>query len=151
VNNQQHLKTARHEAGSALTLIPVMVLIIVLGAGLVVDSAIAFLAKRNAVEVAAQVANDAANGLSDPSIYGDGQATLDPTLVQSLVNRSFAVRRGVGSSLSISAPKITTIDGRVAVQIRVAGTGSYQFTRLFPGRGPTFKVTGASTAVVVER
>jgi hypothetical protein len=128
-----------------------MVLIIVLGAGLVVDSAIAFLAKRNAVEVAAQVANDAANGLSDPSIYGAGQAKLDRTLVESLAKRSFAVRRGVGSSLTMSAPIFTSVDGRPAVEIQVAGTGRYQFTRLFRSRGSTFTVNGSSTAVVFER
>ncbi len=99
----------RGDGGSALLLVPVGILIVVLLGSLVVDSAVVFLAEREAESAASAAANDlAALALDDEARYVISDDRLD-TLV------------GVVEDTVIERLSAAFVEGSVVVAIRVIG------------------------------
>ncbi len=109
------------ERGSALILIPVLVLVIVLAAGLVVDSAVAFSAKRDLVEAAAAASNDAANALQDDHLYESGALALDSTQVRRMAADAVDRRVDGVEDIRVTSATVTMNRGRPVVSITVTG------------------------------
>jgi hypothetical protein len=142
----RQLTTARHrERGSALTMIPVLVLIIVMAAGLVVDSAIGFTAKRALVDTAAAAANDAANGLDTDSLFESGSVRLDAGLVNRIAARTVAARGDGLQDVKLVSARIVDAEGRPAVQVVLTGTAHKVFG-VFGEREWKLRATVVSTA-----
>ena len=109
------------ERGSALVLIPVLVVIIVFAAGLVIDSAVAFSAKRALVEVASAAANDAANALDDDPLYSGGNVRLDNDLANRMALNALTGRTDGLEHLRLVSTSVSVVDGRPVVTVVVSG------------------------------
>jgi Flp pilus assembly protein TadG len=120
----------RKERGSALVLIPALTLIVLLVAGLIIDSAIGFAAKRDLVEAVSAAANDAANGFNDESFFAEGGVALDHALVSRLGAESFRARSTGLVKARFESASITTVDGRPAVRVVATATAPRLFSVL---------------------
>lgn len=139
------------EHGSSLLMIPVMVLILFLAAGLVVDSAIAFSAKRDLVEAASAAANDAASSLSERDSYDDGTLVLDRAEVAKRAEQAFRVRaNNLGSQTSVNAIVTVGPGGRSIVRVTATSTAHYLFARVVPGRASTIELSATVTSTLRE-
>jgi Flp pilus assembly protein TadG len=118
---------ARRESGSALVLIPVLMLIIIVAAGLVIDSAIGFTAKRALVDTAATAANDAANGLDSDSLFTSGSVKLNEDLVTRIASKSVATRSDGVSDVTLVSSQVIDRNGRPAVEVTVSGSAKKVF------------------------
>lgn len=134
------------ERASALVLIPVLVLVIVLAAGLVIDSAVAFSAKRALFEAAAAAANDAANALQDDPLYAGSSLALDAAQVQHLATAAVNARVDGVDEVRVKSATVTMVRGRPVVRITITGQARPVFGVL-PGVS-TFELvaTASSTA-----
>ncbi len=111
----------RSERGSALVLIPVLVVILVFAAGLVIDSAVAFSAKRSLVEVASAAANDAANALDEDPLYSGGAVRLHDDLVKRMALDALARRTDGLEDVRLVSTSVSVADGRPVVTVVVSG------------------------------
>lgn len=131
-------------------LVPAAVLVLVALAAIAVDSAIVFMAERQAGDVAAAAANDAAGAaLSEGAFYRGGAVDLDPARVTDVVADAVAAR---GAGLELVGPPVIAVRGRqvcVTVQARVR----YLFSPAVPGmpRARTVMARAAATAVEGQR
>jgi hypothetical protein len=134
------------ERGSVLMLVPAAVLVLLALASLAVDSAVVFLAQRQAGDAAAAAANDAAGaGLSDAVFYAKGDVVLDPRLATSVAADSIAAR---GTGLDLVGPPSVAVAGRqvcVTVRVRVR----YLFAPAIPGVPRATTVTARATASAI--
>ena len=136
----------RSQRGSVLMLVPAAVLVLIALAAIAVDSAIVFMAQRQAGDIAAAAANDAAGAaLSEGAFYGGGAVALDPARVATVAADAVAAR---GGGLDLVGPPSIVVRGRqvcVTVQARVR----YLFSPAVPGapRGRTVTARAAATAV----
>ncbi len=76
------------EKGSALALLPVLIVICVLLGVLAVNTANVFMARRALVNAASAAANDAASGISNDTYFKDSNYVLTDARVYSIVRRS---------------------------------------------------------------
>jgi hypothetical protein len=111
----------RVERGSALVLVPVIVVIMVFAAGMVIDSAVAFGAKRALVEAASAAANDAANALADDPLYAGGGIELDRSMIEGLAAASIQARTDGLDHIEVRSIEVSRRAGRPTVRLTVAG------------------------------
>ena len=128
-------------------LVPAAVLVLIALAAIAVDSAIVLLAQRQAGDVAAAAANDAAGAaVSERAFYGGGTVDIDPARATQLVADAVAAR---GTGLDLVGPPAVVVSGRqvcVTVQARVR----YLFSPAVPGAPRTRTVTARAAATAVE-
>ena len=141
----------RPERGSTLLLFPAALLVMIALAAITVDSAIAFLARRELVNATAAAANDAATeALSDSSFYEDDRIELAPGAVESIaVDRVFAlVDTGRHHGLSVTAEAMPPTAAGCAWTVRVAATSRVDelFGKAMPGSRGTVAVSARSSA-----
>jgi hypothetical protein len=104
----------RGDGGSALLLVPVGILIVVLLGSLVVDSAVVFLAEREAESAASAAANDlAALALDEEALRTEGRYVISDDRLDTLV--------GVVEDTVIERLSAAFVEGSVVVAIRVIG------------------------------
>ena len=128
-------------------LAPAAVLVLIAVAAIAVDSAIVFMAQRQAGDVAAAAANDAAGAaLSEGAFYGGGTVDIDPARASAVVAEVVAAR---GPGLDLVGPPAVVVNGRqvcVTVQARVR----YLFSPAVPGAPRNRTVTARAAATAVE-
>jgi hypothetical protein len=129
-----------HEQGSAMILIPALAIIVVLAAGLVLDSAIGFTAKRDLVEAAAAAANDAANAVADEDLYNSGQTLLRPELVEDLAAASLRARTSELGPVQLRSARLIPGSNPPQVEIVAAGQADRLFSRITKST-PTWNFT----------
>ena len=144
---------AERQDGSVLMLVPAAVLVLLVLAAIVVDSAIAFLGQRELTAAAAAAANDAATAaISERTFYrptaGDPAASIeiDDDAARRVVEAAIAARapRGVLlTGLSVRAP------GR-QVCVALAGEVEYLFAQALPGAPERARVEGRAVSTAVE-
>jgi Flp pilus assembly protein TadG len=115
------MRQKSRETGSALVMIPVIVLIIVMAASIVVDSTVGFTAKRSLVEAASAAANDAANGLQNDPLYDDGGVRLNDGLVWQLAQNSLSKRADGIDNVTLVSATVRTNNGEQSVVVVVSG------------------------------
>jgi hypothetical protein len=134
------------ERGSVLMLMPAAVLVLLVLAALAVDSAVVFLAQRQAGDAAAAAANDAAGAaLSDAAFYRAGDVVLDPQRAAAVVAAAITAR---GSGLDLVGPPSVEIAGR-QVCVTVRAQVRYLFAPAIPGVPRATTVTARATATAV--
>jgi len=99
------------ERGSALALVPAMILLTVALGALVVDSAALFLASRQLDLAAQEVAKSAASGLSLQALYRSGIRELDPTKAEALAKAELSSERGSLTDLAGPPGLSVAVDG----------------------------------------
>jgi hypothetical protein len=140
--------SSQRERGSAVLLVPVMVLILFMAAGLVVDSAIGFSTKRDLVEAASAVANDAVSAIDDARAYDNGDVALDEQLVLRRAQQAIDARKdNWGSDIHAVARIVRGPDGP-AVEVTATATAHYLFAQVFPGRSDTLELSATVTSTL---
>jgi hypothetical protein len=132
----------RAERGSALVLMPAGVLVALILASIAVDMSVVHLRKRQALDLAAAAANDAATAGADPVELRAGEFRLDAATVRQVVLRSVAA-----SDLApdlVADPTVTVTATEVEVMLAVEA--DYVFGGAIPGAPDGAVVTATATA-----
>lgn len=125
-------------------LVPAGFLVLMLLAGVAVDSAVAYQAQLELKDALSAAANDAvAAGLDDRAFYGTGTVTLDPALVASVVCQSVAAQ-GLGT---LHGLRLSVALGDRSVRVAGSATVNAVFGRMVPGFGRR-QVSSSADAVL---
>jgi Flp pilus assembly protein TadG len=132
----------RRERGSALVLMPAGVLVVLILASIAVDMSVVHLRKRQALDLAASAANDAATGGVDPADLRAGAFRLDPATARQVVLRTVAA-----SELApyLAAEPAVTVTA-AGVEVTLAVEADYVFAGVVPGAPDGSVVTATATA-----
>ena len=115
----------RRDRGSVMMLMPAGIVIMLLLGAIAVDSAIGFLAQRQALNIADDAANDAAGAaVRLSSLREDGATVLDPERARSVAARSVHSATSGGADVQLESVEILDDDS-------VAVTVSIEVDRLF--------------------
>ena len=136
----------RSERGSVLLLVPACVLIMLVLASIAVDMAVVHLRQRQALDVAAAAANDAATAGFDPAALRSGAFEVSPAAARQVANRTIAA-----SQLAphvVGAPRVV-VDGDT-VEVSVTLRADYLFTGAMPGTPDDTTVTATASATAME-
>lgn len=149
--------TEPRDRGSIVLMVPAAVLIVLMLAGLAVDTAVEFLSRHQLDDAAAAAANDAVTqGLDRARFDRDSSYTLDPVLTDAAVRRSLAARHdpivddalatgGVAVSISTTADPARP----AIVTVTITGHAHLIFTKAVPGLPSTVTVRSRESATVV--
>ena len=134
------------DAGSALMLLPVAVLVVFLLGAISVDAAIRFQAQREAVADAQAIAHDAVSAVAGRSLR-DGQAADQAPLDRAEVARRIAI--------DVRARRLTghvewRLDG-TTVTVVVTRRAELVFSPAVPGGRSTSVVVGTASARLVDQ
>jgi len=134
------------DRGSVLALVPAAFLVLLILAGIAVDSAAAYLGQRQLADELAGAANDAAGAaVSRPAFYASGQVTLDPSAAATVVCQSMAASAdGNLHDVSVSI----AVQGGV-IGVRATATVDEIFGRLLPGLHRR-QVSAVATAAALQ-
>ncbi len=139
----------KSERGTSMLLVPVMVLILMLAAGLVVDSSIAFSTKRDLAEAASAAANDASTAIERDGAYDSGSVRLDRSLAQRRAQRAVSLRaNNLPADVTVATRAVTRV-GRPAVQVTVEGKAKFLFAQVF-NNSSYFDLSATATATLAE-
>lgn len=127
----------RSDRGSVMMLFPAAVMIVLLLGALVVDSAIVYLAQRQAHGLALDAANDAAGAGLDRSAFRGGSTTIDPQRARLVAAESIR---------SAAADDVELVDVTVSADGAVTVTVRYGVERLF---GVAFGLADTSDTIAV--
>ena len=132
------------DRGSALMLMPAGVLVVLILASIAVDMSVVHLRKRQALDLAAAAANDAATAAADPGSLRAGDFQIDPTLARAVVNRVVAASE-LAPALAAAPVVVVSDDG---VEVTLAVEADYVFAAAIPGApdGAIVTATAAATA-----
>jgi hypothetical protein len=134
------------ERGSSLMLMPAGVLVVLVLASIAVDMAIVHLRQRQAFDLAAGAANDAATAAADEVALRSGEFRLDPAQARAIVERVVAA-----SSLApeVAAPPevVVTDEG---VEVTLSLEADYVFAGVMPGAPDGTVVTATVSATAAS-
>jgi hypothetical protein len=138
------LVRGRPDRGSVLLLVPAALLVVLVLASVAVDMALVHLRHRQAHDLAAAAANDAAGAAADPVALRAGTHRPDPA-------RAAAVARQVvaASQLAddvVGAPIVRVRGDQVEVEVRVEA--DYVFAGVVPGAPDGTTVTARASATL---
>jgi hypothetical protein len=135
---------SRADRGSALMLLPAGVLVVLVLASIAVDMALVQLRQRQAFDLAASAANDAATAGVAPGSVRAGAYVLDPALATASVERSVAASQLAPDLSGAPAVRVTPD----TVEVTVTLTADYLFAGVIPGSadGTTVTATASATA-----
>jgi hypothetical protein len=141
-------RPAVRERGSVLALMPASVLIFIVLGSLAVDASLAYLGEREASNVAASVANDAATRAIDVlHFYATGEVVLDPVRAQDVADAATArLAGGHLEDLLIT----TEVVGTDHVVVRVVARVRSLFSRVLPN-GLEERDVSATAEATAER
>jgi hypothetical protein len=151
-----HLQASlRQERGSALPLVPVLLLVCVFLGVLAVDTASIFLAQRELVAATAGSANDAASGIRDLDFFSGGEYGLAQQRSRAFAEQSMSVRSGSADNKPGNSDDTFT-DHRIAEvtiladtrQVRVTVEAKYRplFRGILPKSWQSVTLRATSTA-----
>ena len=135
----------RDDHGSALMLMPAGLLIVLVLASIAVDMSLVHLRKRQAFELAAAAANDAAAAGADQGRLRSGSYVLDPDVTRSVVEEVVAASE-LASELA-GPPFVTVTDDGVRVELAVQA--DYIFAGVVPGAPDGTVITASATATAL--
>jgi hypothetical protein len=130
------------ERGSVLMLMPAGVLVVLILASIAVDMSVLHLRKRQALDLAAAAANDAATAAADPGALRSGDFRLDPGRARATVDRVVAASE-LSSDLAADPVVIVTDEG---VEVALAVEADYVFAGALPGAPEGAVVSARATA-----
>jgi hypothetical protein len=123
-------------------LMPAGVLIVLVLASIAVDMALVQLRQRQAYDLAAAAANDAATAGADQAALRSGEYRIDPGAAESVVATAVEASELAGSLAG--APEVLVTDDGVVVT--VALTADYVFAGVMPGAPDGTTVTATASA-----
>lgn len=131
------------QRGSALMLMPAGVLVVLILASIAVDMAVVQLRQRQALDLAASAANDAATAADAPALRS-GRFRVDPARARAVVDEAVAASE-LAPDL-VAAPVVSVTPEGVEVTLSLAA--DYVFAGVVPGApdGTTVTATASATA-----
>lgn len=132
----------RDDRASVLMLVPAGVLIVLIMASIAVDMSLVQLRQRQAHDLAAGAANDAATAAADQGELRSGRYRVDPAAASALVDRIVGA-----SELApevVGAPAVRVTDEGVEVEISLYA--DYVFAGVIPGTPDGMTVTATASA-----
>jgi hypothetical protein len=136
----------KRDAGSALMLMPAGLLIVLVLASIAVDMSLVQLRKRQAFELAAAAANDAATGGVDQGRLRTTHAyVLDPERTRGVVGDVVAASE---LASRLARPPVVTVIG-AGVRVELTLEADYIFADVVPGAPDGTEVTASATATAV--
>jgi hypothetical protein len=131
------------DRGSALMLMPAGLLIVLVLASIAVDMSLVHLRKRQAFELAAAAANDAATaGVDQGSLRTTYAYVLDPERTRAVVGDVVAASE---LSSQLAGPPVVTVTD-AGVRVELALEADYIFADVVPGAPDGTVVTASATA-----
>ena len=131
------------ERGSALMLMPAGLLIVLVLASIAVDMSLVHLRKRQAFELAAAAANDAATaGVDQGRLRTTQTYVLDPETTRAVVADVVAASE---LAPQLARPPVVTVTG-AGVRVELALEADYIFADVVPGAPDGTVVTASATA-----
>ena len=135
------------ERGSALMLMPAGLLIVLVLASIAVDMSLVHLRKRQAFELAAAAANDAATAGADQGRLRTTQTyVLDPERARAVVADVVAASE---LAPQLARPPVVTVTG-AGVRVELALEADYIFADVVPGAPDGMVVTASATATALS-
>jgi len=127
-------------------LMPAGVLVVLILASIAVDMAVVQLRQRQAFDLAAAAANDAATAAADQAALRSGGFRVDPESARRVVAQSVAASE-LAPDLA-EPPTVTVVDEGVVVTVAVRA--DYLFADVIPGAPDGTVVTATATAGAEE-
>lgn len=135
------------ERGSALILVPAGFLVLILLAGIAVDSAATYLAQRQLSDALSAAANDAAAaGIADSQFYRTGSLQIDPQRAAQTVCQAVSAQ----ADGNLHGIRLEMAVGPSEVELRGTATVDAVFGRILPGFAHR-QVSAEAAAVAAER
>lgn len=134
--------THRDDRGSTLMLVPAGLLVVLIMASIAVDMALVQLRQRQALDLAAGAANDAATAAADQTRLRQGEVVVDPDAAQAVVDE--IVGHSDLASRVVGRPSVR-VDG-ATVEVEVALRADYIFAGVAPGSPDGLTVTATASA-----
>jgi hypothetical protein len=133
------------DRGSALMLMPAGLLIVLVLASIAVDMSLVHLRKREAFELAAAAANDAAAAGADQGRLRSGSYVLDLDVTRAVVDDALAA-----SELAphLAEPPVVTVT-EAGVRVELAVEAEYVFAGIVPGAPEGTIVRASATATAL--
>jgi hypothetical protein len=139
----EHVRAHVQDRGSVLMLVPAGLLIVLVMASIAVDMALVQLRQRQAHDLAAGAANDAATAAADQAALRTGDVLVDGDRAQAVVAQIVAA-----SELApqvVGTPRVSVAGGRVEVEISLYA--DHIFAGVVPGAPDGLTVTATASAV----
>ncbi len=135
---------ARSDRASVLMLVPAAVLIVLVMASVTVDMALVQLRHRQAHDLAASAANDAATAAADQGALRAGRYVVDPDVAREVVGQVVAASNLAPDVVGAPAVRLTA----EGVEVEVAVYADYIFAGVVPGApdGRVVRATATATA-----
>lgn len=134
----------KREDGSALLLIPAMVLIVVAMSLLTINSALTFLARQEIDRLASAAANDAVSGIGASPYFRKGSYNVLSATAESLGSASLAAR--VSDSVRDPKVEVVVVDGDTVV-VTASGLPRSLVSKLLPWSQRRITVVVSADAV----
>jgi hypothetical protein len=136
----------QRDRGSALMLMPAGLLIVLVLASIAVDMSLVHLRKRQAFELAAAAANDAATaGVDQGRLRTTHDYVLDPESARGVVEDVVAASE---LAPQLARPPVVTVTA-TGVRVELALEADYIFADVIPGAPDGTEVTASATATAV--
>jgi hypothetical protein len=136
-------RTGGRDRGSALLLMPAGLLIVLVLASIAVDMSLVHLRKRQAFELAAAAANDAATaGVDQGHLRTTHDYVLDPETARAVVVDVVAASE---LAPELARPPVVTVTA-AGVSVELALEADYIFADFVPGAPDGTEVTATATA-----
>lgn len=132
----------RADRGSSLVLMPAGVLVVLILASIAVDMSVVHLRKRQALDLAAAAANDAATAGADPAGLRAGEFRLDPGTARRVVMRTVAASE---LAPDLAAEPLVTVSAS-GIEVTLAIEADYVFAGAVPGAPDGAVVTATASA-----
>lgn len=138
----------RDDRGSALLMIPTIMLLLVVLGGIAADAAVVTGAQRQLADITAAAANDAtAAAIDDGSFYLAGRVRIAPSLAERHVRDAIAA--GGPHPFTVHTVRVEVTDDLVVV--RASATVEHIFAKAIPGVAKASTVSASSSAVAQSR
>jgi hypothetical protein len=133
----------RRDCGSVLMLVPAGLLVVLIMASIAVDMALVQLRQRQASDLAAQAANDAATAAADPGSLRAGRLVVDRAAAQRVVEQ---IVTASDLAAEVVGPPVVSVRGDGAVEVSISLHADYVFAGVVPGAPDGLTVTGTASA-----
>ena len=139
----EHVRAPVQDRGSVLMLVPAGLLVVLVMASIAVDMALVQLRQRQAHDLAAGAANDAATAAADQAALRTGDVLIDGDRARAVVARIVAASEHAPQV--VGTPRVGVGGGRVEVEISLYA--DYIFAGVVPGSPDGLTVTATASAV----
>jgi hypothetical protein len=136
-------RRARPDRGSVLMLVPAGFLVVLVMASIAVDMSLVHLRQRQAHDLAAGAANDAATAALDRSRLRGGERVVDAAAARRVVEQIVAASE---LAPDVAAPPVVRVTGDGTVEVEVAVFADYIFAGVLPGTPDGTTVTATASA-----